>query len=101
MALRYALLYAQTFYSIFGRDWRRPGANWTALQWADSYLDGGFVQNDDLVQEVNAAIAAGRIPVFKWTEIAKLLPGRTEERVRNYWYASIRKKNVHSTRSAW
>lgn len=69
MALRYALLYARTFYSIFGRDWRRPGANWTALQWADSYLDGGFVQNDDLVQEVNAAIAAGRIPVFTFWEI--------------------------------
>ena len=69
MALRYALLFARTFYSIFGRDWRRPGANWTALQWADSYLDGGFVQNDDLVQEVNAAIAAGRIPVFTFWEI--------------------------------
>ena len=70
MALRYALLYPRTFYSIFGRDWRRPGANWTALQWAgDSFLDGGFVQNGDLVQEVNAAIAAELIPVFTLWEI--------------------------------
>ena len=69
MALRYALLYAQTFYSIFGRNWRRPGANWTALQWADSFLDGGFVQNGDLAQEVGAAIAAGLIPVFTFWEI--------------------------------
>ena len=69
MALRYALLFARTFYSIFGRNWRRPGANWTALQWADSFLDGGFVQNGDLAQEVGAAIAAGLIPVFTLWEI--------------------------------
>ena len=69
MALRYALLFARTFYSIFGRNWRRPGANWTALQWADSFLDGGFVQNGDLAQEVGAAIAAGLIPVFTFWEI--------------------------------